>query len=82
MNRLQTGTGVLPELDPPEARALIPQARDPNRRWYSICANYNTPAYNADLVKLSENCAGAERNYSIAGNGLARSPSTTPTTNG
>ena len=45
---------VLLQFDPPEARALIPQARDPNRRWYGVYANYNTPAYNTNLVKKSE----------------------------
>jgi hypothetical protein len=39
---------------PPEARALIPEARDPNRRWYGVYANYNTPAYNTNLVRKSE----------------------------
>jgi iron(III) transport system substrate-binding protein len=45
---------VLLQFDPPEARALIAQARDPNRRWYGVYANYNTPAYNTNLVKKSE----------------------------
>ncbi len=45
---------MLLQFDPPEARALIPQARDPNRRWYGVYANYNTPAYNTNLVKKSE----------------------------
>ena len=30
------------------------QARDPNRRWYGVYANYNTPAYNTNLVKKAE----------------------------
>src|SRR5215467_741203 len=41
-------------IDPPQARGLIPQARDPNRRWYGVYANYNTPAYNTNLVRSSE----------------------------
>ncbi len=45
---------VLLQFDPPEARALIAQARDPNRRWYGVYANYNTPAYNTNLVKKAE----------------------------
>ncbi len=45
---------VLLQFDPPEARALIPQARDPNRRWYGVYANYNTPAYNTNLVRKAE----------------------------
>jgi iron(III) transport system substrate-binding protein len=40
--------------DPPQAQGLIPQARDPNRRWYGVYANYNMPAYNTNLVKRSE----------------------------
>jgi len=44
---------VLLQFDPPQAPALIVQARDPNRRWYGVYANYNTPAYNTDLIKTS-----------------------------
>lgn len=52
VNRLPND--ALAQFDPPEARGLIPQARDPNRRWYGVYANYNTPAYNSRLVKKSE----------------------------
>src|SRR5215470_14160482 len=45
---------ALAQFDPPEARALIPPARDPNRRWYGVYANYNTPAYNTKLVSKAE----------------------------
>src|SRR5262245_6277063 len=45
---------ALLQFDPPEAAALIPQARDVNRRWYGIYANYNTPAYNTNLVNKAE----------------------------
>ena len=45
---------ALAQFDPPEARALIPQARDPNRRWYGVYANYNTPAYNTNLVNKAD----------------------------
>jgi hypothetical protein len=45
---------VLLQFDPPQAAALIAQARDPNRRWYGVYANYNTPAYNTELVKTSQ----------------------------
>jgi iron(III) transport system substrate-binding protein len=45
---------ALSQFDPPEARGLTDQARDPNRRWYGVYANYNTPAYNTNLVKKSE----------------------------
>ena len=52
VNRLPNDA-LLP-FDPPEARSLIPQARDPDRRWYGVYANYNTPAYNTNLVKRSD----------------------------
>jgi iron(III) transport system substrate-binding protein len=42
---------VLLQFDPPEAKNLLPQARGPNRRWYGVYANYNSPAYNTNLVK-------------------------------
>jgi iron(III) transport system substrate-binding protein len=42
---------ILLQYDPPEAKALIAQARAPNRRWYGIYGNYNAPAYNTNLVK-------------------------------
>ena len=45
---------VLLQFDPPQAPAIIPQARDPNRRWYGVYANYNTPAYNTVLIKRSQ----------------------------
>jgi ABC-type Fe3+ transport system substrate-binding protein len=45
---------VLSQFEPPEAKALIPQARDPNRRWYGVYGNYNAPAYNTNLIKPSE----------------------------
>jgi iron(III) transport system substrate-binding protein len=45
---------ALMQFDPPQAHGLIRQARDPNRRWYGVYANYNTPAYNTDLVKTSQ----------------------------
>ena len=45
---------VLLQFDPPEAAGLIAAARDPQRRWYGIYANYNTPAYNTNLVKKPE----------------------------
>ena len=45
---------ALLQFDPPEARGLIAEARDPNRRWYGVYANYNTPAYNTNLVKKAD----------------------------
>jgi iron(III) transport system substrate-binding protein len=52
VNRLPND--ALAQFDPPQARGLIPQARDPNRRWYGVYANYNVPAYNTNLVKPSD----------------------------
>jgi iron(III) transport system substrate-binding protein len=52
VNRLPND--ALLQFDPPEAGGLIPQARDPDRRWYGVYANYNTPAYNTNLVRKSE----------------------------
>ncbi|HEV7547287.1 MAG TPA: ABC transporter substrate-binding protein [Reyranella sp.] len=52
VNRLPND--ALAQFDPPQASGLIPQARDPNRRWYGVYANYNMPAYNSNLVKPSE----------------------------
>jgi iron(III) transport system substrate-binding protein len=57
---LQTTTlnKVLPELlapfDPSEAKNILPEARDPGRRWYGLYANYNTPSYNTQHVKPSD----------------------------
>jgi iron(III) transport system substrate-binding protein len=57
---LQTTTlnKVLPEMlaafDPSEAKNIIPEARDPGRRWYGVYANYNTPSYNTQHVKASD----------------------------
>jgi iron(III) transport system substrate-binding protein len=52
VNRLPND--ALLQFDPPQAQGLIAQARDPNRRWYGVYANYNMPAYNTNLVKRSE----------------------------
>ncbi len=48
------GSEVLAQFDPPQAKNLIPQARDPDRRWYGVYGNYNTPAYNTDKIKRAE----------------------------
>src|SRR3954464_11497637 len=48
------GNELLAPFDPPQAKDLIPQARDPNRRWYGYSGNYNTPAYNTAQVKPEE----------------------------
>jgi len=42
------------QLDLPEAAAVPAQMRDPDRRWFGVYANYNTPAYNTNLVKLEK----------------------------
>jgi iron(III) transport system substrate-binding protein len=40
--------------DPPEAKSLIPEARGPNKKWYGVYANYNSPGYNTNLVKPAD----------------------------
>ena len=45
---------LLLQFDPPEAKNISPDARDPARRWYGLYANYNSPAYNTQHVKESE----------------------------
>ena len=42
------------QFDVPEAAAIPAQMRDPDRRWFGVYANYNTPAYNTNLVKLDK----------------------------
>ena len=42
------------QFDPPEARNLRPEARDPDRRWYGVYAAYNAPAFNTALVKKED----------------------------
>jgi iron(III) transport system substrate-binding protein len=39
---------------PAEADAILPVARDPDRRWHGVYANYNAPAYNTRMVQASE----------------------------
>ncbi len=48
------GNEVLAQFDPPQAKALMPQARDPDRRWYGYSGNYNTPAYNTARIAPGE----------------------------
>ncbi len=45
---------VLLQFEPPEAKNLIPQAHAPNRRWYGVYGNYNSPAYNTNFVKKAD----------------------------
>ena len=44
---------LLLQFDPPEAKNISPDARDPGKRWYGLYANYNSPAYNTQHVKES-----------------------------
>ena len=44
----------LKTINPPEAKNIEPQARDPNHKWYGVYAIYNSPAYNTTKVKASE----------------------------
>ena len=50
----QLPEAVMAQFDPPLAKAVMPSARDPNRRWYGVYANYNSPAYNTNLVKAED----------------------------
>jgi iron(III) transport system substrate-binding protein len=45
---------VMAQIDPPEAKNIIPEARDPGKRWYGLYANYESPAYNTEKVKASD----------------------------
>jgi iron(III) transport system substrate-binding protein len=57
---LHTGTinkmppQMLAAFEPTEAGSILPDARDPAKRWYGVYANYNVPAYNTEKVKASE----------------------------
>ena len=44
---------MLAQYEPTEAKHLNASARDPNRRWYGVYANYNTPAYNTKMISAS-----------------------------
>jgi iron(III) transport system substrate-binding protein len=50
----QLPTTFLAPFEPPQAAGLMPQARDPNHRWYGVYANYNAPAYNTKFVKQAD----------------------------
>jgi iron(III) transport system substrate-binding protein len=45
---------MLADYEPPEAANISADARDSNRRWYGVYANYNAPAYNTEKIKASE----------------------------
>ena len=50
----QLPAAFLTPFDPPQAADLMPQARDPDRRWYGVYANYNAPAYNTKFVQKAD----------------------------
>ena len=50
----QMPAAFLAPFDPPQAAGLMPQARDPDRRWYGVYANYNAPAYNTKFVQKAD----------------------------
>jgi iron(III) transport system substrate-binding protein len=45
---------MLTAYEPAEAKDILPEARDPNKRWYGVYANYNSPAYNTQKMKASD----------------------------
>jgi iron(III) transport system substrate-binding protein len=45
---------MLAAYEPPEAKNISPEARDPSRRWWGVYANYNSPAYNTEHVTAAE----------------------------
>jgi iron(III) transport system substrate-binding protein len=44
----------LMQFTPSEAAALLPQARDPDKRWYGTYLVFHTPAYNTTKVKKED----------------------------
>ena len=72
---------MLAQYEPPEAKNISSAARDKDRRWYGVFANYNSPSYNTKMVK-PEQLPKTYEEFPSARNGPARSPSTAPTTNG
>jgi iron(III) transport system substrate-binding protein len=50
----QLPSAFLAQFDPPEAKGLMAEARDPDHRWYGGYANYNAPAYNTQFVKKGD----------------------------
>ncbi len=56
---LSPAVGRLPRdfmqpLDLSEAKSIMTQARDPERRWYGVYANYDVPSYNSKLVNAAD----------------------------
>ena len=50
----QLPDNVMLAFDPPEAKNVMPSARDPNRKWYGVYANYNSPAFNTKLIRKED----------------------------
>src|SRR3984885_8073938 len=50
----QLPPAYLAQFDPPEAKGLMTEARDPLHHWYGGYANYNTPAYNTNFVHKAD----------------------------
>ena len=44
---------MLAQYVPAEAEASQSEARDPDRRWHGVYANYNTPAYNTKMISAA-----------------------------
>lgn len=44
----------LAQFDPPRGKDLPVIAKDKDRRWYGVYANYNSPSYNTNMVKPEE----------------------------
>ena len=42
------------QYEPPNAKDIMPEARDPGKRWYGVYAGYSVPQYNTNLVKPDE----------------------------
>ena len=45
---------LLEAWEPPEARHIEKDAHAPDKRWYGVYANYNTPAYNTKSVSAAD----------------------------
>jgi iron(III) transport system substrate-binding protein len=45
---------LLQQFEPAEAKNISAEARDKDKRWYGLYANYNTPAYNTQHVQAGE----------------------------
>ena len=50
----ETPRQFMAQIDLPEAAAIMPEARDPDRRWYGCYGNYNAPAYNTAHVAAAD----------------------------